>query len=285
MLIAALLGAAAITVGPPPAAAPATLIAAGDIASCRSGGDERTERLLRRLRGTIAVLGDSVYDRGTKGEYRRCYARSWGRHRHRTRPALGNHEYGVPRAAGYFRYFGWRAGAPPTGWYSYRLGRWRVFVLNTNCVRRVRCGKGSPQYRWLRANLRRTRTRCVLAYGHHPRYSSGPEGGSRPVQPLWRLLYEHRVELYLSGHSHNYERFDPRDARARTSWRRGVRQFVIGTGGRSHDRVLFPPRASRVRADRTFGVLVLRLYPGRYTWRFMPVAGRTFTDSGRAHCK
>ena len=289
MLTAALLALAALTLGigggEVRRPAPATLIAAGDVASCRSRGDERTERLLRRLPGTIAVLGDSVYERGTHAEYRRCYAPSWGRHRHRTRPAIGNHEYGTPGAAGFFRYFGRRAGRLAGAWYTYRLGGWKVFVLDTNCVRHVRCGPASRQYRWLRAELRRTRTRCVLAYGHHPRYSSGPRGGDRGVQPLWRLLAAHRVELYLAGHTHNYERFDPRDARGRTDWRRGVRQFVVGTGGRDHDPILFPPRASRAHADRTFGVLSLWLFPHGYSWRFIPVAGRRFTDAGRARCK
>jgi acid phosphatase type 7 len=268
-----------------PASAPAaTLIAAGDVASCRSRGDERTERLLRRLRGTVAVLGDSVYEHGSAWQYRNCYAPTWGRHRLRTHPAIGNHEYRTRGGRGYFDYFGRAAGPRGKGWYAYRLGTWQVVVLNTNCGR-VGCGPRSEQYRWLRGTLRRTQARCTLAYGHHPRFSSAVEGGDRRLIPLWRLLYAYRAELVLAGHHHHYERFDPRLPGGRTSWGHGVRQFVVGTGGRGgHPPILFAPPASRART-RSLGVLVLRLLPGRYTWRFVSVAASSFADAGRARCK
>ena len=159
----ALVAAAAAVLAVPSASDPAStfpqLIAAGDVASCGSSGDEATARLLDGLRGTIVVLGDSVYERGSDDEYRRCYAPSWGRHRARTRPAVGNHEYGTPGAAGYFRYFGARA-APPRGWYSFDLAGWHVVVLNSNCGPAGGCGAGSPQERWLRAISPRIRCRA-----------------------------------------------------------------------------------------------------------------------------
>jgi hypothetical protein len=205
-------------------AAPGTnLVAAGDVASCRSRGDEATAALVARLPGTVAVLGDSVYEVGSDEEYRRCYAPSWGRFKGRTRPAVGNHEYGTPGAAGYFRYFGAAAGPSGRGYYAYRLGSWQVVVLNTNCAAAGGCGAGSPQERWLRAELARSRGRCVLAYGHHPRLSSGFHGPDTSIDRLWRALAAGGAELYLAGHDHHYERFAPV---------RGVRQFVVGTGGR-----------------------------------------------------
>jgi hypothetical protein len=252
----------------------AILLAAGDIADCRSDGDERTARLLDGLRGTVAVLGDSVYERGTDAEYARCYAPSWGRHRARTRPAVGNHEYETPGAAGYFRYFGRRA-HPPRGYYAYSLGAWRILVLNTNCRPAGGCGAGSPQERWLRAELSRSRGRCVLAYGHHPRLSSGLHGPDASIDPLWRALTAGGAELYLAGHDHHYERFAPV---------RGVRQFVVGTGGRRLYPIVRTLPASRRRRATTHGVLRLELRTGSYAWRFVSVNG-SFSDTGTASCR
>jgi hypothetical protein len=261
----------------------ATVVAAGDVASCASRGDERTARLIRRIRGTIAVLGDTVYERGTRREFRRCYHPTWGTELRRTRPALGNHEYRWRSAAGYFDYFGRRAGARGDGWYSYELGRWHVVVLNTNCSR-VRCGPRSRQYGWLRRDLSKSKKPCTLAYGHHPRFSSGFDGPHPVLRPLFRLMYAHGVELYLAGHDHHYERFAPVRPDGRVDRRQGLRQFVVGTGGRSLVPAVLPLRSSRARAWRTYGVLVLRLLPGRFTWRFRPVPGSSFRDVGGARC-
>src|SRR5215208_2293962 len=260
-----------------------TLIAAGDVASCQSQGDEQTAKLLRRFRGTVAVLGDTAYERGTDEEFRRCYAPSWGRERVRTRPAVGNHEYGTAGAAGYFHYFGAAAGPAAKGWYSYRLGSWHVVVLNTNCSI-VGCGPRSDQYRWLRADLARSRARCTLAYGHHPRLSSGFHGPDATVVPLWRLLYARRADVALAGHDHHYERFAPVDPAGRPDARRGIRSFVVGTGGRSRYPIVRHLAASRERNWQTYGVLVLRLLPGRFSWRFVAVAGSGFRDAGQARC-
>ena len=68
------------------------LVAAGDIASCDSAGDEATARLVRRIPATVATLGDNVYPNGTLHEFSTCYQASWGRVKGRTRPAAGNHE-------------------------------------------------------------------------------------------------------------------------------------------------------------------------------------------------
>ncbi len=287
MPIRALLAAAlTLTIAPsgrvaaPPAA---TLIAAGDVASCQSNGDEQTARLLRGLRGNVAVLGDAAYERGTDEEFQRCYAPTWGRERSRTRPAVGNHEYGTPGAAGYFRYFGRAAGPPGKGWYAYRLGTWHVIVVNTNCSI-VGCGPGSEQYRWLSRDLARHHARCTLAYGHHPRFSSGPHGADRTVAPLWRLLYASRADVVLAGHDHDYERFAPLDSSGRLDRRRGIREFVVGTGGKTLYPILSPLPGSRAHTDRTYGVLVLRLLPRRYTWRFVTVPGSAFHDAGSARC-
>ncbi len=257
-----------------PGARTATLIAVGDIASCDEGGDEATARLVSAIPGTLAVLGDAVYENGTAEEFRECYLPAWGRFLPRTRAALGNHEYanGDSDAAAAKTTFGLRG----EGWYSYEIGAWHAVVLNSNCDL-VACGVGSPQWRWLRADLTRHRkARCTLAYWHHPRFSSGRHGSDLRLAPFWDLLAAARADLVLSGHDHHYERFGPL---------KGIRSFVVGTGGKSHYEVGKPRAGSQVVSDDTFGVLRVTLRPAGWGWRFVPVAGASFADSGSARCR
>jgi hypothetical protein len=121
------------------------ILGAGDIAACDSDGDEATAALLDELEGTILALGDVVYEDGNAREFARCYDPSWGRHRDRTRPVPGNHEYQTEGAAGYFDYFGAAAGTPGAGWYSFDLGDWHLIGLNSNCDQIGGCEEGSPQ--------------------------------------------------------------------------------------------------------------------------------------------
>ena len=266
------------------ASAAPVLLAAGDIASCDSRGDEITARLVAPRRGTVATLGDNVYEAGTPEDFRRCYAPSWGRFKRRTRPSLGNHEYGTRGAAGYFGYFGAAAGPRRRGYYSYDLGLWHVVVLNSNCTQAGGCGVSSPQGRWLRADLARHRRACTLAYWHHPRFSSGLHGSDATVAPFWQLLYRAGADVVLSAHDHSYERFAPQTPAGRLDRRRGLRQFVVGTGGRSHY-VIGPGIAnSQARSSGVFGVLRLTLRAGRYDWRFVPEPGKAFGDAGSARC-
>ncbi|HSE04261.1 MAG TPA: ABC transporter substrate-binding protein [Methylomirabilota bacterium] len=271
----------------PGAAGPPTavLVGAGDIATCTGDGDEATASLLDSIDGVVFTLGDHAYEAGTSIEFAACYEPSWGRHKARTRPAPGNHDYLTPAAAGYFAYFGDRAGDPGRGYYSYVLGAWHIVALNSNCAEVGGCGPGSAQERWLRADLAARRSLCTLAYWHHPRFSSGPHGGDPAVEAFWRALHEHGAEIVLAGHDHTYERFAPQTPDGVPDPARGIRQFIVGTGGGSHHRFEGPPAAnSEVRNDDTFGVLELRLGPAGYEWRFLPVGGATFTDSGRGRC-
>ena len=262
------------------------LLAAGDIASCASSGDEATAALLDQLGGAIAALGDNVYDSGTPQEFTTCYTPSWGRHKSRTRPAVGNHEYGTAGAAGYFGYFGGAAGDPSKGYYSYDLGSWHIVVINSNCTQVAGgCGSGSPQEQWLRADLAAHPATCTLAYWHHPRFSSSSGHGSTPeMTPIWQALYEHGADVVLSGHDHTYERFSPQDSAGNLDRDRGIRQFVVGTGGRSHYGFGTVLPQSEVRNGDTFGVLRLTLHPSGYDWQFIPEPGKTFTDTGSGTC-
>jgi hypothetical protein len=266
------------------AAKSATLIAAGDIASCGDESDEATARLLDRLPGLIATLGDNAYESGTRSQFERCFQPTWGRHKTRMRPAPGNHDYESRGAMPYFDYFGRAAGVHGQGYYGYEVGAWHVISLNSNCGDIGGCHRGSPQEQWLRANLRAHPSRCTLAYWHHPRFSSGHHGDREEMSGLWQTLYLAGADVILSGHDHNYERFAPQGPNGIANRKRGIRQFVVGTGGADLRPFRSPARNSQVRNSDTHGVLVLTLRPKGYSWRFVPVAGRQFTDSGSGAC-
>jgi hypothetical protein len=263
------------------ASEPAVWVGAADIARCNRRESELTARLLDQMAGTVFTAGDHAYPHGGAWEFIECYGLTWGRHRARTRPAPGNHDYDAPGAAPYFKYFGDNAGPPGRGYYSYDIGSWHIVSLNSN---RVAESWGAAQEKWLRADLQANRSRCVAAYWHHPRFSSGSKYGDHPhMDPLYRILYEHRVSVLIAGHDHHYERFvsqDP-DGKADT---RGVRQFVVGTGGgRLYSIGKIKPN-SEARNAVAHGVIKLTLYPDRYDWEFVPVKGQSFRDRGTSKC-
>ena len=277
-------GQATITVT---AATDVVLVGAGDIASCPSDiddpndGDDATARLLDGIPGTVFTLGDNVYENGTASEYTTCYSPSWGRHLTRTRPTAGNHEYNTTNATGYFGYFGLAAGDPAKGYYSYDLGAWHVVVLNNY----VDMTAGSAQEQWLRADLAASSKQCTIAMWHEPLFSSGPiHGGNPATQPLWQALYAWGAEIVLSGHDHNYERFAPQRADGIADAAFGIREFVVGTGGASHDGFGSLVPNSEAQIQGVYGVLKLTLQPGGYTWQFVPEAGKTATDQGSGSC-
>jgi hypothetical protein len=259
----------------------AVLVGAGDIADCSSQGDEATAALLDGISGTVFTTGDNVYPDGSVAEFANCYDPTWGRHKARTYPSPGNHDHHTADAAGYFDYFGSRAGEFGKGYYSYDLGAWHIIVLNSN----ISVEAGSPQEQWLRTDLAAHPVACTLAYWHHPRFSSGVVHGSNTsMHPLWQALYDYGADVVLAGHEHNYERFAPQDPQGVVDPTRGIRQFVVGSGGRSHYAFGNPIANSEVRNDNTYGVLKLTLHANSYSWEFIPEAGKTFTDSGTAPC-
>ena len=268
----------------PGSAVDATLIAAGDIAFCGSSGDEATAALLDTLPGSVVTLGDNAYESGTATEFAQCYDPTWGRAKARTRPATGNHEYAAGNAAGYYAYFGAAAGDATKGYYSYDLGSWHVIALNAQCAFVGGCGAGSPQETWLRADLQAHPAACTLAYWHQPRFSSGEHGSNTTYQPFWQALYEASADVVLNGHDHDYERFSPQTPSGALDSSAGIREFVSGTGGKSHYPILSPIANSEVQNSDTYGVLKLTLHATSYDWQFVPVAGATFTDSGSGSC-
>jgi len=262
------------------------LAGAGDIAH-PGLEDFQTAALLDAIDPDVVfTLGDNAYEDGTPDQFAAWYEPTWGRFKAKTRPAPGNHDYRTPGAAGYFGYFGARAGDPATGYYSYDVGSWHVVVLNTNgegpCAT-IPCHSGSAQERWLRADLEASPKPCTLAYWHHPRYSVGPEGNAPATQALWQALYAEEVELVLAGSNHNYQRWKPMNAAGQVDAARGIRSFVVGTGGKTPHPLRSHPNVEAASTG-TPGVLKLTLRPGAYDWQFVPVAGRTFTDAGSARC-
>jgi hypothetical protein len=260
------------------------IVAVGDIAcpagepttarTCRQAETARLTRRLDPLR--VLALGDLQYPTGTLQEFRRSYAKSWGSLGSITMPLPGNHEYKSPRAAGYYDYFD----QTRPGYYAWNAGSWRVYNLNSNCDQ-IDCGREAG---WLRRDLERHPHACTIVAMHHPRWSSGYEHGNNPmVDRFWRVAYRHRVDVALAGHDHDYERFARLSPSRELQPGRGIQSFVSGAGGKSLYHLGTRQKGSAIFAARAPGVLVLRLAPGSYRWRFHTVDGRS-PDAGERSC-
>ena len=285
---AAALPSAASSTSSGPAASPArsgdpVLVGAGDIADCGLDGDSATATLVASIEGTVFTAGDNVYPAGSPSQFRDCYGPTWGRFLDRTRPAPGNHDHETRDLAGYLGYFG--AAAAPAGksWYSYELGTWHVIVLDSSCDAVGGCGPNSDQGRWLASDLAASRARCTLAIWHHPRFSSGEHGDDAAVAPFWRALYDAGADLIINGHDHDYERFAPQDPEGREDRTRGIREFVVGTGGAALRGFSSPAANSELRAAVVHGVIRLTLHRGSYEWAYLPTTP-SFTDAGSSRC-
>ena len=260
------------------------LVGAGDIADCGTDGDEATAALLDGIAGTVFTAGDNAYERGTLDEFQECYEPTWGRHRDRTRPAPGNHDWETPGLDGYRAYFGAAAeGSGGTSWYSYDLGAWHIIVLDSMCDMVGGCGPDSVQGRWLATDLAANHPVCTMAIFHHPRFSSGEHGNEASMDAFWRPLYAADVDVIVNGHDHDYERFAPQDPDGKADEARGIREFVVGTGGAALRN--FPREApnSEVRLAGGDGVIKFTLHESSYDAEFI-AAGNDFRDVGANDC-
>jgi hypothetical protein len=262
-------------------------VGAGDISSCDDlAGAEATAKLIEKIPGTVFAAGDLAYPDGSDEQFAKCYEPTWGRFKDRTRPVPGNHEYHSDGASGYARYFGAAAGDPKKGYYSYDLGAWHIIALNSECDHVGGCGAGSPEGEWLRQDLAQHPTTCTLAYFHKPLFSSGAAHGyDADMKPLWQMLYAAHADVVIGGHDHDYERFAPQDPEGNADPKRGIREFVVGTGGKNSHRTFAKVQAnSETHQADTFGVLKLTLHASGYDWEFVPEAGKSFHDSGSGSC-
>jgi hypothetical protein len=236
----------------------------------------------------VLILGDLCHTPSANC-FNNYYAPSWGRLFSKTHPTTGNHEYLVSGAVYYFDYWngvgktGGPAGDRGKGYYSFDLGTWHIIALNSQCSEAGGCNSGSAQYSWLQQDLQSHSNKCTLAYYHIPVFSSGGRANNNMLQ-IYTLLYNNSVDVVLDGHDHIYERFAPQNPSGGADSSRGIREFIVGTGGANHTSIATVQPNSEVRNTDTFGALKLTLHPDRYDWKFMPVAGKTFTDSGTTLC-
>jgi hypothetical protein len=261
-------------------------VGAGDIATSPSGAsgpDQATALLLDGMvaansgRVTVFNAGDNAYENGSLTDYNTYYDPTWGRQKAITKPVPGNHEYNTSGAAGYFAYFGAAAGDPAKGYYAYDLGSWRIYALNSE----VGHGTGSAQEVWLRSDLAaHASTACVAAIWHRPRFSTGDHGSDPGMAALFQALYDYNAEIVITGHDHNYQRFAPMTAAGVADATRGIRQWVVGTGGRSFYAFTTPIANTEAWNTNTYGVLKLTLHATSYDFAFVPVAGSSYTDGG-----
>lgn len=276
--------AARVQLSPVAATGPVRLVAVGDIA-CPPGAkvtsvtcqQAATARLARSLNPTRVVpLGDLQYETGSYDAFLKSYHLSWGTMKAITKPVVGNHEYRTAGAAGFYRYFGTRG----PGYYAWNAGSWRIYNLNSNCTQ-VNCAR---QTAWLEADLKANPRRCSIIAMHAPRFSSGLEhGNSLVVKPFWQVAYKYRVDVALAGHDHDYERFVRKNAAGDYRPNRGIQSFVSGTGGKS----LYPMGTRKAGSaffdGRHFGVLLLKLGTGSYSWEYRTIDGKV-RDSGSRTC-
>ncbi|WP_404784143.1 metallophosphoesterase family protein [Altericista sp. CCNU0014] len=264
----------------PAAVADPVLVGAGDIADCTKSEDELTAQSIDKIPGTVFTAGDDAYPRGTAEDFQNCYEPTWGRFKARTFPVPGNHEYYSPNAEPYYAYFGAKAGVAGKGYYSYNLGKWHVVALNSN----IDAQTGSEQEQWLKADLAAHPRACTLAYWHHPVFSSGVHGNDPKMQDIWQTLYRAGVDVVVNGHDHHYERFAPQNPDGKADPKRGIRQFVVGTGGAELRELATVRPNSEVQNTATYGVIKFVLSPKSYRWEFIPIQGQTFTDRGTQAC-
>lgn len=265
------------------------LIGAGDIAYCPRGywrtvPADKTAKIIESVlnansNAAAFTLGDNAYPNGSAADYADCYDPTWGRFKARTYPSAGNHEYGTRGAAGYFSYFGAVSAPQQDGYYSFDYGAWHIVVLNSS----IRAGAGSAQEVWLRSDLAANSQVCTAALLHHPLFSSGYHGSNPQVVDLWNALYEANADVVLSGHDHHYQRFKPRAPNGNIDPQRGLKLFVVGTGGGPLYPAFSLDPANEALRSNVWGVLKLTLFATAYTWQFIDVDGAVL-DSGSGVC-
>jgi acid phosphatase type 7 len=259
------------------------LVGAGDIANCDIAGDAATATLIEGIPGTVFAAGDNAYQDGSPANFQDCYDPTWGRFLDRTVAVPGNHDWQTKDLAGYLAYFGTHGSRDGKTWYAFDLGAWHIVMLDSECSKIGGCDAASPEGRWLAADLAASTARCTLAIWHRPRWSSGIHGDDENVEPFWQALYAAGADVVINGHEHDYERFAPQDPTGNEDRIRGIREFVVGTGGAELRSFRDPAPNSELRIAGVNGVLKLTLKVDGYDWQFIPTA-TDVSDAGSGPC-
>ena len=164
-------------------------------------------------------------------------------------------------------------------------------MINSECWYAGGCGVGSAQYTWLQQDLAGNTAQCTLAYTHHPRFTSHADYDTDTIMgDMWNLMVAD-VDVMLAGHQHATEVYKKIGATAANSSTpvlnpTGIKQFVVGTGGRSHYNFVQGPTldstggvAMEARDDETFGALKLVLKPTGYDWNMLALPGSNFHNA------
>ena len=275
------------------------MVGVGDIASCSQRLGYETAALVDSIlradsvagvQASVFTLGDNVYSSGTTDQFEKCFTPSWGDPKRRImkslHPAPGNHEYYTPNADPYYKYFGPAAGVVGKGYYSYDVAKWHVIVINSELFANpiFTDSARKEQLEWVAQDLKDHKALCTIAYWHNPRWSSGWHGSDERFNALWQVLHDRGVDLVLNGHDHDYERFAPQTPDGAHDSARGIREFVVGTGGKGLRPFGAPKPNSEARNADAFGVLKLTLHANSYDWQFIPEEGKGYSDSGSGVC-
>ena len=254
------------------------LVGAGDIAGSNASATAKLvkDRLDANPTALAFTAGDNAYPDGSASDFSQKYEPTWGVFKNKTRPSPGNHDYNTSNASGYKNYFSGVPGVSvnPT-YYAYTLGAWRIYALDSSAPGVM--AVDSPQYTFLKQDMTNNTALCELAYWHHPVFSSGQHGNSATARPIFELFDALGGDLVLNGHDHNYEAFAESAS--------GVRQIVVGTGGTGLRGEGFVQPGSEKRIFNTHGIVDITLEPTGYSGQFVPVPGKTSTDSFSGTCE
>jgi hypothetical protein len=198
------------------------------------------------------------------------------------------------------------------GWYSYNLGSWHLISLNIECETQPGGCTGSwiaSELEWLKNDLAANHSACTLAYWHQPVFSptngiAVPEGPT--AVGFWQLLYQYGADLVLNGHDHLYGRYRPLDPAGNYDPKKGIREFVVGTGGETLDPIVtvdttaadptgnpnFNAENLEAGTGEFWGVMSLTLNKNGYAWDFesalkdpaQTTGPATYSDTGVGSC-
>jgi len=280
----------------PPSGGSFVVTAVGDIQP--EGKSEHAEGTSKAAaEGDIILgLGDFQYQDGDLGDYNRWFDHSWGANVPKLYPVLApNHD----------QY--WRSGSDPITYfngggasgvrtpielrghssYSFERGNWHFLAIDDSCFRDEDHCDPAELIDWVRRDLAAASAyRCTIAYWHQPYWTSPTKKHEAftPIAPVVEELGRAGVDLVLSAHQHGYERFHPQAATGERDDDRGIRQFVVGTGGIGLYPYLGTAENSATKQSSAYGVLRLELGDSSYSWRFVRTSGGQYEDSGSAQC-